>query len=63
MIIKDRYKLLNFNIDKDDLDEKKLNGLINILENIEVNYNLKILGLDIKKIGELIEIKQVLNIQ
>ena len=63
MIIKDRYKLLNFNIDKDDLDEKKLNGLIKILENIEVNYNLKILGLDIKKIGELIEIKQVLNIQ
>lgn len=63
MIIKDRYKLLNFNIDKDDLDEKKLNGLIKILENIEVNYNLKILGLDIKKIGELIEIKQVLNVQ
>ena len=33
MIIKDRYKLLNFNVDKEDFNEKKINNLILFMYN------------------------------
>ena len=63
MIIKDRYKLLNFNVDKEDFNEKKINNLISLLENIVIAYNMKKIDLDIHEIEEILEIKQALKIQ
>ncbi len=63
MIIKDRYKLLNFNIEKDDFSTKNVENLIKTLENIEINYNLKKANLKIQDIEEILEIKQALKLQ
>lgn len=60
VIIKDRYKLLNFNIKQDDLNNKNIDNLISILENIMTNFYLKNAGLNIKEIDELLKIKNTL---
>ena len=61
MIIKDRYKLLNFNIEKDDLNENNIDTLIRTLEKIKTALNLKQEGLNIKHIEELCTIKKLLK--
>lgn len=63
MIIKDRYKLLNFNIEKEDFSVKNVNNLINTLEHIVIAYNLKKSNLKIQDIEEIIELMQALKIQ
>lgn len=60
VIIKDRYKLLNFNIRQEDFNNKNMDNLISILENIMVNFNLKSAELNIKEIDELLRIKNSL---
>lgn len=61
MILKDRYKLLSFNIEKEDFSEKSVNGLISILENIVVSINLKKAGLTVREIEDIITLKEGLK--
>ena len=62
MIIKDRYKLLNFNIEKEDFSAKNTNNLIKTLENIIIARNIEKVNLKIQNIKEIIELKQALKI-
>ena len=62
MIIKDRYKLLNFNIEKEDFSAKNTNNLIKTLENIIIARNIEKVNLKIQNIKEIIELKQALRI-
>lgn len=60
VIIKDRYKLLNFNIRQEDFNNKNIDNLISILENIMVNFYLKEAKLEVAEIDELLRIKNTL---
>lgn len=62
MIIKDRYKLLSFNIDKEDFSMKNVDNLISILGNIEKSFCLKKTGLKVEDIEEMVKIKETLKI-
>ena len=62
LIIADKYKLLHFTIDKQDLDEKHLGALIAKLENIQMAINIRRANLKIEDIKELCEIKKLLDI-
>lgn len=61
MIIKDRYKLLNFNIKQEDFSSKNIETLIKTLENILISFNIKRVGFRTQDIKESIEIKQTLK--
>lgn len=61
MIIKDRYKLLNFNIKQEDFNSKNMENLIKTLENILISFRIKRVGLKVQEIKEMIEIKQTLK--
>lgn len=61
MIIKDRYKLLSFNIEKEDFSTKSVDGLISTLENIITSIVLKRTNLKVKDIEEIIALKGVLK--
>lgn len=61
MIIKDRYKLLNFNIELDDLDIGNVDNLISILEDIQIGINMKKAGLNVEDIIELCNINKILS--
>ncbi len=62
LIIADKYKLLHFTIDKQDLDAKHLGALIAKLENIQMAINIEKANLRIEDIKELCEIKKLLDI-
>ena len=61
LIIKDRYKLLNFNITKDDLSEINIDSLLNVLEKIRNNYSIKKVGLNIEEISNICKFNKILN--
>ena len=61
LIIKDRYKLLNFNIEKEDLQEDNLENLYNELQKINIYNNIKNAGLDLDDIKNLCEYKKILD--
>lgn len=61
LIIKDRYKLLNFNIEKEDLQEDNLENLFNELQKINISNNIKNAGLNIEDISNLCEYKKILK--
>lgn len=61
LIIKDRYKLLNFNIEKEDLQEENLENLLNELQKINISNNIKNAGLNIEEIKNLCEYKKILD--
>lgn len=61
LIIKDRYKLLNFIIEKDDLDISNLDNLISTVEDIKTNINLYYAKLDINDIEQLLKIQKIVN--
>ena len=61
LIIKDRYKLLNFVIEKDDLDINNLDSLISVIEDIQTNITLHNVGTNIKDIKQLLQIQKILN--
>lgn len=61
MIIKDRYKLLSFNIEKEDFSAKSVDNLISILENIAIGISLKITGLKVEEVEEILAIRDVLK--
>lgn len=61
MIIKDRYKLLSFNIEKEDFSAKSVDNLISILENLVISIRLKKTGLKPEDIEEILALKDVLK--
>ena len=61
MIIKDRYKLLSFNIEKEDFSVKSVDNLISILENLVISIRLKNTGLKVEDIEEILALKDVLK--
>ena len=61
MIIKDRYKLLSFNIEKEDFSTKSVDGMISTLENIATSINLNKTGLTVEGIEEILELKEVIK--
>ena len=61
MIIKDRYKLLSFNIEKEDFSVKSVDNLISILENLVISIRLKKTGLKPEDIEEILALKDVLK--
>lgn len=63
LIIKDRYKLLNFIIEKDDLDITNLDSLIATIEDIQTNINLYKAGVNIKDIEQLLKMQKILNLK
>ena len=60
-IIKDRYKLLNFNVEKEDLQIDNVDNLISLLDEIQQKFNIEEAELDINNIEELVELKKLLN--
>ncbi len=61
LIIKDRYKLLDFMIEKDDLDINNLDSLISTIEDIQMNINLYKSGINIKDIEQMQKIQKIIN--
>lgn len=61
MIIKDRYKLLSFNIDKEDFGTKSVDGLIATLENIATSIRLNKAQIEIENVEEILALKDILK--
>lgn len=62
IIIKDRYKLLSFIVEKEDLGINNISSLISRLENIQIAINMKKANLKIEDIEQLCEIKKMLQL-
>ncbi len=61
IIIKDRYRLLNFKVEKDDLDEGNIDSLERNLEAIKISLDLENVGLSIEDIETVCKIKDLLK--
>ncbi len=61
IIIKDRYRLLNFKIEKEDLDEGNIDNLEKNLKAIKLSLDLEKAGLDIQEIEIACKIKNLLK--
>lgn len=61
LIIKDRYKLLQFNIEREDLSEDNIDKLIDILEKIRINYAINKVGLNIKEISNICNFNKIIE--
>ena len=61
MIISDRYKLLNFNIQKDDINEENLENLIDSLSKIKNYYEMGQVGIDINTIKFVCKADKILK--
>lgn len=62
LMIKDRYKLFNFLIERPDLDEDNLDKLISTLELLNKSFYYKNVDIDMEDIKNLIQIKKILNL-
>ncbi len=62
MMIKDRYKLLNINIEKEDLELDNIDLLIDTIKVIMQAHNIRKNKIDLNKIECGIEFKKILNI-
>lgn len=63
LIIKDRYKLLNFIIDKEDISLNNVDNLIATLETIEKSFCMKKIGINPENIEEMLSIKKILKME
>lgn len=63
LIIKDRYKLLNFKIEKEDLAEEQIENLIDITKKIINGINMKKANLKIEEIEEICNLNKILKIK
>lgn len=59
--IKDRYQLLDINIQKEDLEEENLDGLIEIIQKIEIAHNIRRNKINLEEISCACEFKKILN--
>ncbi len=60
--IKDRYKLLNFNVEKEDLSSEGIDSYISKLKNIQILTILKNANIKVKEIECFCEIKKMLQL-
>lgn len=60
VIISDRYKLLNFSISKEDINEENLDSLIATLQKIKNYYNIQKSGVDLKDMEFISEFKKLI---
>lgn len=63
MIIKDRYKLLNFNVEIEDFNEGNIESLISTLENIQIYFNMKKAKIKVEEMEQMVKIKKLLNLK
>ena len=61
MIIKDKYRLLNFNIEIEDLKIERIDELVNSIDKIKRSFCIEKNGLKIENIEILLELKKMLN--
>lgn len=61
LIIKDRYRLLNFKVEKEDLDEGNIDNLEKSLNSIELSLNLERAGIKIEDIETICKINNLLK--
>ena len=61
IVIKDRYQLLNINIEKEELEEENLDNLISTIDTIKTNENLHANNLSIDEIEGIYEFKKILG--
>lgn len=61
-IIKDRYKLMNFNIMKEDITTENVDSLIRLLESIRDGICVHEAGINIEDVEELLEIKKLFKL-
>ncbi len=62
LIIKDRYKLLEFIIERQDLEESNLETLMDTLEQIILGLNMKRVDIEPNDIENIFEIKKLLKL-
>ena len=63
IIIKDRYKLLGFLIEKEDITPQNVDTLISTLQDIKTGIIIKNIGINPDEINEIINIKKTLKIK
>ena len=61
IIIKDRYRLLNFKVEKEDLDEGNIDSLERNLKAMKMSLDLEKAGLDIEDIEIVCKMKDLLK--
>ena len=59
--IKDRYQLLDINIQKEDLEEDNLDELIRIIQKIQIAHNIRENEINLEEISCGCEFKEILN--
>ena len=62
IIIKDRYRLLGFRVEKEDLEEENISNLEKELKILELSANLEKAGLKIDEIERAYKIKELLKL-
>ena len=62
LMIKDRYKLLGFLVEKEDFSQSNLDGLIATLEDIKIGMNVKKIGINVEDIDDLLSVKKLLKL-
>ena len=63
IIIKDRYKLLNFIIEKEDIGLNNIDNLISTLETIEKSFCMKKIGIKPETIEEILTLNKILKVE
>lgn len=61
LTVKDRYKLLNINIEKEDFEEDNMNNLEKIIEHIKTARNITKNRINLEELSYICEMKKVLN--
>ncbi len=62
-IIKDRYKLLDFIVEREDLNPNNVDELMETLKQIIYGLNLKKADIDLQEIDDIFEMKKILKIK
>lgn len=61
LIIKDRYKLQNINIEREDLEFDNLDSMIETIQKIMIAHNIRINKIDLEEVACACEFKKILN--
>lgn len=62
-IIKDKYKLLNFNVEKEDFAEENIDSLISTITDIQLKLNMKKAKVKLQDMEQMVKIKKLLNLK
>lgn len=61
LTIKDRYKLLNINLEKEDLELDNMENLMEMIQRIEVNHNIKKNNIDTEELMYIMDFRKIVN--